>query len=208
VLEEQVPSARRNASATEKAFIDAATVLFAEQGYNGTSINDLAKRLGLTTASLYYHVSGKQDLLFRVLQAGMADFLTSLQETFDSDMSPSDKLRAAVTTHLDYVLERPTAVAVFIRERRFLPPDRREEYSARTDRYDRMFNTIIKQTMDEGAIPPGDPTMLRVMALGMINWLVEWYQPEGRLSTAQIRTSMLDVILTRVFGLKAAEAAS
>lgn len=205
MLDDQISSARRSARATEKAFIDAATVLFAEKGYNGTSINDLANSLGLTTASLYYHVNGKQDLLFRVLQAGMADFLASLKETFDSDMSPSDKLRVAVTTHLDYVLERPTAVAVFIRERRFLPPEPREEYSARTDRYDRMFNTIIKQTMEEGAIPPGDPTMLRVMALGMINWLVEWYQPEGRLSTVQIRASMLDVILTRVFGLASVE---
>ena len=53
-----------------------------------------------------------------------------------------------------------------------------------------MFNSIIKQTMDEGAIPPGDPTLLRVYALGMINWLVEWYQPDGRHSKAQIRASL------------------
>src|SRR5690606_26145202 len=78
---------------TEQAFIEAATRLFAEKGFKGTSISDLAKELNLTTASLYYYVDGKQELLARVLQSGMADFLARLQAIAEGDGEPREKLR-------------------------------------------------------------------------------------------------------------------
>lgn len=178
---------------TEQAFIEAATTLFAEQGYHGTSISDLAKRLGLTTASMYYYVDGKQDLLFRVLQAGMADFLPALERIYESDMQPAEKLRQAVANHVDFVLDNPVAVAVFLRERRFLPPPQRAEYAARTDRYDYLFSDIIRKVIDAGQLESSDATLLRVNVLGMINWMVEWYRPDGRLSKSQVRSFMLEL---------------
>jgi TetR/AcrR family transcriptional regulator, cholesterol catabolism regulator len=193
--------ARRPARETEQAFIDAATALFAEKGYNGTSIHDLAERLGLTTASLYYHVNGKEDLLFRVLQSGMADFLDGLEIIFASELSPKEKLCQAVMNHFDFVFSNPTPVAVFIRERRFLPTSQRERYRARVNKYDKMFDAIIEETMRAGDIPSGDASLLRLCGLGMINWAVEWYRPDGRLQKSNIRAQMLEVVLVGTFGL-------
>jgi AcrR family transcriptional regulator len=193
--------ARRPARETEQAFVDAATALFAEKGYNGTSIHDLAERLGLTTASLYYHVNGKEDLLYRVLQSGMADFLDGLEIIFSSDLPPKEKLRQAVMNHFDFVFSNPAPVAVFIRERRFLPDSQREKYRARVNKYDKMFNAIINETMRAGDIPSGDASLLRLCGLGMINWAVEWYRPDGPLSKSDIRSQMLEIVLAGVFGL-------
>jgi AcrR family transcriptional regulator len=199
------PRGRRPARDTEQEFIEAATQLFADKGYNGTSIHDLADALNLTTASLYYHMSGKEDLLFRVLESGMANFLGGLEIIFESKLPPREKLRQAVANHVDFVLSNPTAVAVFLRERRFLPGPQEEQYSARVDRYDEMFSSIIKQAMSAGDIPRGDVSLLRLSALGMVNWVVEWYRSDGRLSKAKIRTFMLDVVLTRIFGLDSSD---
>ena len=199
------PRGRRPARETEQEFIEAATQLFAEKGYNGTSIQDLANALNLTTASLYYHMNGKEDLLFRVLESGMANFLDGLELIFQSDLAPSEKLRQAVANHVDFVLSNPTAVAVFLRERRFLPGPQEEQYSARVDRYDEMFSSIIKQTMSAGDIPRDDVSLLRLSALGMVNWVVEWYRNDGRLSQTKIRNFLLDVILTRIFGLASSD---
>lgn len=201
----KAPRGRRPARETEQEFIQAATQLFAEKGYNGTSIHDLADALNLTTASLYYHMNGKEDLLFRVLESGMANFLGGLELIFESDLAPSEKLRQAVANHVDFVLSNPTAVAVFLRERRFLPDPQEAQYSARVDRYDEMFSSIIKQAMNSGDIPRNDVSLLRLSALGMVNWVVEWYRNDGRLSQVKIRNFLLDVILNRIFGLAASD---
>ena len=195
------PVRRRSARDTEQEFIEAATKLFAEKGYHGTSIQDLADTLNLTTASLYYHMNGKEDLLFRVLESGMANFLSGLEVIFESKMPPREKLQRAVVNHVDFVLSNPTAVAVFLRERRFLPGPQEEQYSARIDRYDKMFSSIIQQAMSAGEIPRSDVSLLRLSALGMVNWVVEWYRSDGRLSKAKVRTFLLDVVLSRIFGL-------
>jgi AcrR family transcriptional regulator len=192
---------RRPPRETEQAFIDAATELFAEKGYHGTSINDLAARLGLTTASLYYYVDGKQDLLFRVLQASMTNFLSGLEEIEALDLPARDKLCKAVSNHVGFVLDNPAAVAVFLRERRFLPPQQRDESDARADRYDHMFSDLIRRAMADGDISPGDPMLLRLFSLGSVNWLVEWYKPDGDLPRDVLHAAMLDLVLGRVFGM-------
>lgn len=205
VSAEGVPGAgpRRKARPTEQAFIAAATDLFAEKGYNGTSIVDLATALGLTTASLYYHVNGKQDLLFRVLETGMADFLGRLEAVVAQDAEPREKLRLAVENHLDFVLSKQNAVKVFLRERRFLESDFRDHYQVRVDRYDQLFTALVRAGMDAGDVAPGDATLVRLGILGMINWVVEWYRPGGRLSEEQVRSGMTEMIMDRLLAPRA-----
>lgn len=197
---------RSDTADTAKAFIAAATNLFAEKGFNGTSIGDLANELGLTTASLYYHVSGKQELLLRVLEDGMANFLTRLEEVAEMGLEPREKLRLAVENHLQFVLTNQQEVAVFLRERRFLESPYREAYDARVKRYDELFTLVIHEGMEAGTVPKGDPTLLRLAILGMINWIVEWYHPGGRLSASEIEKTMSDLIMERILGVRSGNA--
>lgn len=190
--------ARRQTTETGQAFVAAATTLFAEKGFNGTSIGDLANELGLTTASLYYHVSGKQELLLRVLEDGMSNFLNRLEEIVQLDVEPREKIRLAVENHLHFVLTNKQEVAVFLRERRFLQSPFRESYDARVSRYDNLVTDMIREGMAAGTVPPGDPTLLRLAILGMINWIVEWYDPSGRLTVDDVRTEMTDLIMERI----------
>ena len=194
---DSVPT-RRLTNETGQAFVAAATALFAEKGFNGTSIGDLANELGLTTASLYYHVSGKQELLLRVLEDGMSSFLSRLEELAQEDVEPREKIRLAVENHLHFVLTHKQEVAVFLRERRFLQSPLRESYDARVNRYDHLFTEVIREGMATGTVPPGDPTLLRLAILGMINWIVEWYEPGGRLTIEDIKAQMTDLIMERM----------
>jgi TetR/AcrR family transcriptional regulator, cholesterol catabolism regulator len=189
---------RRPAVETERAFITAATGLFAERGYNGTSISDLAKQLGLTTASLYYHVSGKQELLLKVLTTGLVPFLEQLERIHAEEQNPRRKLRLAVENHLSFVLHNPQAVAVFLRERRFLESPFKERYQEQVDRYDLLFTEIIDEGMADSASPPNDPHLIRLAILGMINWVVEWYRPGGRLEADEILQTFADLVTERI----------
>lgn len=189
---------RRPALETERAFIAAATDLFAERGYNGTSIAVLANKLGLTTASLYYHVSGKQELLLKVLTSSLGQFLERLEEIAAQEEDPRLKLRLAVENHLSFVLHNPQAVAVFLRERRFLESPYKEQYQEQVDRYDGLFTDIIDDGMAVAALPPGDPHLVRLAILGMINWVVEWYRPGGRLGADEILKTFADLVTERI----------
>lgn len=189
------PSAPREARNTEQAFLETATALFAEKGYRGTSITDLAEPLGLTPASLYYYVSSKQELLLRVLTSVLSGVLERLESIAEADVDSATKLDLAIRNHFDFVLGNPKAVAVFLRERRYLESPYREEYQERIDRYDRLFTKIIAAGVDRGEFPPVDPSLTRLAILGMIDWAVEWYRPDGRLSAAEITDQMLRLIL-------------
>lgn len=193
-----VGTGRRSGIETQRAFVDVATRLFAERGYNGTSISDIANEMGLTTASLYYYVTGKQELLLNVLATGMAEFLNRLDDIVAQDIDPRDKLRLAIDNHLSFVLSKKQAVAVFLRERRFLKPPYKEQYQEGVDRYDLLFTEIISKCIEQGAIPPGDPTLIRLGILGMINWVVEWYQPGGRLTEDEIRSAFTELIVDQM----------
>lgn len=197
----------RGRDTTESALIQVATDLFAERGYHGTSIADLAGSLGLTTASLYYHVSGKQQLLLRVLETGMADFLSNLESISRQDTSAQDRLSAAIDNHLDFVLSRPNAVRVFLRERRFLESPYREEYERRVDRYDQLFASIFEACFADNRMSKADLTITRVSILGMINWVVEWYREGGAISRAHVKAAMTLLILNRLLGISAVPAA-
>lgn len=179
---------------TEAAFIAAATKLFAEKGFKGTSILDLARELNLTTASLYYYVDGKQALLARVLETGMADFLARLQDIAEGDGSPREKLERAVENHIDFVVGRRDVVRIFLRYRSMLADGQREHYQSLLDRYQQYFTTILTDARGDG-LAATDIVMLRQAVLGMINSIVEWYDEGGRLGPDEIKRDFSSLIL-------------
>lgn len=188
---------------TERAIIRAATRLFSERGYNGTSIADLAGTVNVRNASLYYHISSKQGLLLRVLEDGMSGLLAGLEEICATDLPERDKLRLAIENHLAFIFDRGDAVAVFLRERRFLEKPQAENYRRKVDRYDVLFTAILKRGIASGEFPRVDARITSLAILGMINWVTEWHRPHGRLSPRQLSRIFLDLILGRLLATSA-----
>lgn len=179
---------------TEQSFIAAATRLFAERGYKGTSISDLARELQLTTASLYYYVDGKQELLVRVLESGMSDFLLRLQAIADGDEGPREKLAKAVENHIDFVVSRRDVVRIFLRQRSELTDESQRHYQELLDRYQRLFTDILVEARPRLA-ENTDTVLLRQAVLGMINSLAEWYTPQGRLTPEEVKAQLTSAIV-------------
>lgn len=195
---EQEPPRRRGAEQTEDELIRAATLLFSAKGYKATTIADLGAALGLTGASMYYYVSTKQELLLRVLEAGIRGFLARLEEIAETDVSDRTKLRLALENHLDFVFNRQEAVAVYLRERRHLESPYREQYDANVDRYDALFRKIVADGVASGEFPPVDAKIVSLLLLGAVNWIVEWYNPRGSLTQAEMTGMILDLLVDRL----------
>src|SRR3954468_4859636 len=103
--------------------------LFAEKGYHGTSVGDLAEALGVQKGSLYAHIESKADLLWEVAREGAEAFHAALDEV-PEEGPVVDRIRAALRGHLRVVAEQLDVATVFIREWRYLEGDRRDRFIA------------------------------------------------------------------------------
>ena len=109
--------------------------LFAEKGYHGTSIGDLAEAMGVQKGSLYAHIDSKADLLWEVARDGAAAFHAAL-DTVPDELSATQKIRLALRAHLRVIAEQLEIATVFIREWRYLEGERRDEFLAERRRYE------------------------------------------------------------------------
>src|ERR687897_3669955 len=100
--------------------------LFAEKGYHGTSIGDLARAMGVQKGSLYAHIASKQDLLYRTMREG-ADAFHAALDAIDERLPATEKIRLALRGHLRVVAEQLDVATVFVREWRYLEGERRDE---------------------------------------------------------------------------------
>jgi TetR/AcrR family transcriptional regulator, cholesterol catabolism regulator len=151
--------------------------LFAEKGYHGTSIGDLAEAMGVQKGSLYAHIESKADLLWEVARDGAAAFHAALDAVPD-DLPPVQKIRLALRAHLRVVAEQIDVATVFIREWRYLEGDRRQQFVAERRRYEERFRALFQEGRELGDLradlEDGTATLL---ALSAANWAYTWLRP-------------------------------
>jgi AcrR family transcriptional regulator len=151
--------------------------LFAEKGYHGTSIGDLAQALGVQKASLYHHIESKQDLLWEIASEGAESFHAALQ-AIPETLPALEKLRLALRAHLRVVAEQLDVATVFIREWRYLDEERRQRFVAERRRYEERIRELFREGRELGELRSDlDETMAALLFLSTANWAYTWLQP-------------------------------
>jgi AcrR family transcriptional regulator len=152
--------------------------LFAEKGYHGTSIGDLAEAMGVQKGSLYAHIESKADLLWDVARDGAAAFHVALDAVPD-DVPATEKIRVALRAHLRVVAEQLDVATVFIREWRYLDGERREEFLSERRRYEERFRALFREGRELGELRTDlDDATATLLALSAANWAYTWITPE------------------------------
>ena len=152
--------------------------LFAEKGYHGTSIGDLAEAMGVQKGSLYAHIESKADLLWEVARDGAAAFHVALDAVPD-DVPATEKIRVALRAHLRVVAEQLDVATVFIREWRYLDGERREEFLSERRRYEERFRALFREGRELGELRTDlDDATATLLALSAANWAYTWITPE------------------------------
>src|SRR5207253_3436362 len=118
--------------------------LFAEKGYHGTSIGDLAQAMGVQKGSLYAHIESKQDLLHETMRDGAAAFHGALH-AIPEQLPPTHKIRLALRAHLRIVAEQLEVATVFVREWRYLEGERRNEVLDERRRYEERIRDLFRE---------------------------------------------------------------
>jgi TetR/AcrR family transcriptional regulator, cholesterol catabolism regulator len=148
--------------------------LFAERGYHGTSIGDLAKALGVQKGSLYAHIESKQDLLYDAMRDGAAAFHAALDE-IPEDLKVTERIRLALRAHLRVVAEQLDVATVFVREWRYLEGERAAEFLAERRRYEERFRALFRDGRELGELRTDlDDQAAVLLVLSAANWAYTW----------------------------------
>jgi TetR/AcrR family transcriptional regulator, cholesterol catabolism regulator len=148
--------------------------LFAERGYHGTSMGDLAEALGVQKGSLYSLTGSKQQLLFDTMRQGAAAFHAAL-DAVPEDLPATERVRAALRGHLRIVAEQIDVATVFTREWRYLDGDEREEILAERRRYEERFRALFREGVEAGELRADlDVGAAALLVLSAANWAYTW----------------------------------
>jgi AcrR family transcriptional regulator len=151
--------------------------LFAERGYHGTSMGDLAGAMGVQKGSLYSLTRSKQALLADALHAGAAAFHAALDGVPD-DEPALERIRHALRAHLRVLVAQLDVATVFTREWRYLEGEQRAGFVAERRRYEERWRSLFRDGVERGELRTDlDVEAAALLVLSAANWAYTWLRP-------------------------------
>jgi AcrR family transcriptional regulator len=189
----------REVGARFEEIVDAAAMLFSEQGYAATSIQDIADRVGILKGSLYHYIHTKEDLLEAVIREAHLHTAALGVNALEMEGDALAKLSYVVERHLMEATGKQAKVRVFYQEAKFLPPERLAGILATRDSYEHSIRQIIVAGQAEGTIAPHlDPVLTAIAILSVLNSVQQWFRPDGPRSLAEVTESFTDLMIRGV----------
>ena len=178
----------------------AAAQIICEKGYDATSMNDIAEAVGITKAGLYHHISGKRNLLFRIMNFGLDSLDEQVITPARAIADAEQRLRAIIINHVQLITSRSTPkgnnpVTIVVDEVAGLTPAHRRKIDQRKRVYVNLIRDTFKELNAQGRLRDVDVTAATFSLLGMILWLSRWYNPKGRLTPEQISKEVTTIAL-------------
>ncbi|HEY1971557.1 MAG TPA: TetR/AcrR family transcriptional regulator [Pseudonocardia sp.] len=174
----------------------AATQLFGDRGYNGASMRDIAKAVGLLPGSLYAHISSKETLLLEIIEGGVDRFNRAVDRLSQADLAPDLAIREAIREHVCIVAENPERTLIVFHQWRFLSEPNRTRLRDKRAHYAEFFTRTLRAGVDQGIFSPElDCKVATFTILGTLNWTPEWLSPDGPIAPARLAEQISDNLL-------------
>ena len=180
-----------------------AAASFNRRGYHGTSLNEIAKKLGVTKAALYTYVPSKEDLLYYCHDAAMDSAIESLHKAQASAGTGRERLTRTLRHYLMMMLGQEGGYVVLLEENAMKPAHVREIIKRR-DQFERGLREFVVEGIADGSIVRCNPKLAVFMMLGALNWSRKWYRPNGSWSGAQIAHALTEMLERSLSGKPAA----
>jgi AcrR family transcriptional regulator len=153
-----------------QAAIRAAASVFVEKGFHGSSTRDIADKLGIKQASLYYYFDSKQEALSEVCLYGIQDYVKHMTDIAVSDQSFEEKIQATVSSHLSSYRERSEALKVYNDERLYLSSAKRQRLKTLGSKYREKLESIFSDAKQQGVVREAvDPNFAAQAVIGLCN---------------------------------------
>ena len=180
--------------------IKEAAQLFKEKGFGGSSMRDLAERVGIEAASMYNHIRSKDEIL-EAICFGLAEaYAAQLAEVVATNLSYPDKIEALIAFHVQMVIEQPNAVSVLNNDWKFLNSEQMTRFKAQRKQYENEFAALISKGIEAGAFKPVNVSIALFTILSSLRWVELWYKPTRGVSKNDLAKDISAILMN---GIKA-----
>jgi TetR/AcrR family transcriptional regulator, cholesterol catabolism regulator len=171
----------RDRQRRRQELIEIACDVFADKGFDGATLQDIADQFGVLKGSLFHYIQSKDDLLFEIIDgvyAGAEDAIWSIAR---ADGTAVSRLRRLIVAYVRYVTDHQPAITVWLHDLNSLDPARSAVIRAREEHNRRRLVDLITQAQQEGGVrPDADPRIVGFALLGSMNWVHRWFGPHGQ----------------------------
>jgi AcrR family transcriptional regulator len=195
------PMPRDAVAGPRQEILRTAARLFQQQGYDGTSMNDVAAALKLSKGGLYHHFQSKDEILFELMNHAMDITEERVIGPVKAIADPEQRLRTLIRRHIAVVLsERDREITVMLHENHPLSPGLRRRINARKKDYVHFVENLVAEVQRAR----GSKGMVTARAaafalLGMINWIYQWYRPDGSLQEESLTEQYTEIFFQGAF---------
>ncbi|MGD9161453.1 MAG: TetR/AcrR family transcriptional regulator [Desulfobacteraceae bacterium] len=163
--------------------------LFYKNGYEKTSIRDISKSLNISKPGLYYHFTNKQEMLFDMIYDFMEKTNLQLFSELAEQKTPEDKLFCIIRNHISFFIKFPARMRVLVYEAHSLE----DEYYQKFKNKQLEYIVVIKEVLLDLMKKYNSGRNINVITftlLGMLNWIIQWYEPRGIVSPDALAEEM------------------
>ncbi|GAA4692746.1 TetR/AcrR family transcriptional regulator [Streptomyces sp. AC563] len=179
-----------------RRLLEAATRLFAERGYDRTSVQEIVEAAGVTKGALYHYFGSKDDLLHEVYGRVLRLQQERLDALADADAPVQRRLRDAAADVVVTTIENLDDTKIFFRSMHQLSPEKHKQVRAERRRYHERFRALIEEGQRSGVFSDATPADLVVdYHFGSVHHLGTWYRPDGPLTPQQVADHLADLLL-------------
>ena len=186
---------------TRDEILDAAAQIFRIKGYHATSMSDIAGAVNLQKASLYHHVSSKQEILLELLDRALELLTEEINRVVQNDsLQPDEKLRQMMRAYLKALTDHADLSSVLLMEHRSLEPELHARHIPNRDGFEALWHDVIEEGMQSGVFSCTETSMTARTLLGAMNWTITWFNPKGELKIEDIADQIATLFLKGLRG--------
>lgn len=179
----------------KEEIIRIAADLFKEKGYKAVSMRDIAQAMGIKAASLYNHISSKQQILSTLIMEVANEFTQGMKSVRKEGKSPLQKIQKLIELHIDITVNYSEGLAALNNDWMHLENDDLQDFLEMREAYEENFRSIIKDGIELGEIQSRHPEVILFSILSTLRTLYLWYQKRGKLDVNILKKDMVAVFL-------------
>lgn len=180
---------------TREDILEAAAQVFRQKGFHGASMSDIADAVSLQKASLYHHVTSKQEILLEILARALQLLLDRISPIAVQKLPPDEKIRRMIHEYMQILAENGDLATVLLFEHRALERRQRARHVPGRDKFELLWRDVLAEGVADRVFKCDDiPLAVRAL-LGLMNWTITWYHPDGEKTIEQISDDYSNLLL-------------
>jgi len=189
-----VPDTVEGKESRRDQILKAATKIFSEKTYHGTTLKDIADAVGMLKGSLYYHIVSKEKLLADIILEAVHTLNEDLSRLENANLTPVERLRQIVREHVKFNAIYREAGTLFLTEKNVISSLEMGELIEIFGRRDKLIARTLNQAVEMGLYRPVDVRITSLAIVGLCNSVLFWIRPTARLTYEDIADSFFELI--------------